>query len=286
MPASIAVIIPCYNQGQYVAEAVDSILRQSYQDFEIIVVNDGSTQQATNDILSRFERPKTRILTTSNQGLSAARNNGIKASLCPYILTLDADDLFEPTFLEKAVAVLDTRPEVGVVTCWVQSFGAMSHLWRPKGGNVRNFLVVSNSCGNALFRRVCWEQVGGYNEAMREGFEDWDFWLSVTAQGWLVHTLQEALFLYRRTPGSMFFTAQKQRLKLIRRLVENNKAVFVQHVVDCMEAQEQRAQRLETIMEGRIRAYETSTALRLGRFLLQPAWSARRLLKRITKKDK
>ena len=103
----VSIIMPCYNQGQYVAEAVDSVLGQTFHDFEIIIINDGSTDQETISTLESFDRPKCLILHTTNQGLAAARNNGIREARGEYILPLDADDRIAPTYLEKAVRVLD-----------------------------------------------------------------------------------------------------------------------------------------------------------------------------------
>ena len=97
--AKVSVIIPCYNQGAYLNEAVESILAQSYRDFEIIVVNDGSTDEETNRLLSGYDRQQTRVLHTENQGLSSARNNGIREAQGEYILPLDADDRIDPTYL-------------------------------------------------------------------------------------------------------------------------------------------------------------------------------------------
>ena len=88
----VSVIIPCYNQGQYIEEAVKSVLAQTYQNFEIIIVNDGSTDEFTNKLLSDYDKQKTKVLHTDNQGLASARNNGIKVAKGKYILPLDADE--------------------------------------------------------------------------------------------------------------------------------------------------------------------------------------------------
>ena len=92
----VSVIIPCYNQGACLEEAVDSVLAQTFQDFEILVVNDGSTDEATIRMLGKYERPKTRVIHTDNQGLAMARNNGIREARGAYILPLDADDKIGP----------------------------------------------------------------------------------------------------------------------------------------------------------------------------------------------
>ena len=113
----VSVVIPCYNQGAFIDDAVNSVLAQTFSDFEIIIVNDGSTDATTNALLERYSRPKTTVIHTENQGVCAARNTAIKAAAGKYILPLDADDKIEPTYLEKAVNVFDNHPETGVVWC-------------------------------------------------------------------------------------------------------------------------------------------------------------------------
>jgi glycosyltransferase involved in cell wall biosynthesis len=100
-PPKVSVIIPCFNQGEYVDQAVDSVLKQSFQDFEIVIVNDGSTDPFTISHLQNYSRQKTTVVHTDNQGLAAARNNGIRQAKSEYILPLDADDKIGATFLEK-----------------------------------------------------------------------------------------------------------------------------------------------------------------------------------------
>lgn len=235
----VSVIIPCYNQGQYVDEAVDSMLNQTFQDFEIIIVNDGSTDEFTLEKLEHYDKPKTKVLHTTNQGLPYARNNGIKIANGEYILPLDADDYFESTFLEKAVQVLDMQSEVGVVTCGMQCFGISQKRHLPKGGGVKDFLTQNNACVASLFRKICWEQAGGYNETPK-GYEDWNLWLDITKRGWLVHVIPEYLFYYRRRPGSMIRESDEIKPDLIKQLVNNHRELFEQYVDEVISEKEQK----------------------------------------------
>jgi len=126
----LSVIVPCYNYGHYLNEALESLYEQTFQNFEIIIVNDGSTEEATLKILERLEKkPKLKILHQQNQGLSATRNNGIKTARGKYICCLDADDKLEPTYFEKALALLESSPETAFVTPWVQYFDASDANW-------------------------------------------------------------------------------------------------------------------------------------------------------------
>ena len=126
---TVSVVIPCFNQGHFVDEAVDSILAQSFDDVEIIIVNDGSTDGHTNRLLQNYPKERARVLTTANQGLAAARNNGIAAAQGTYILPLDADDRILPGYLAKAVTELDKDPAVGIVYCRAALFGAVETAW-------------------------------------------------------------------------------------------------------------------------------------------------------------
>src|SRR5438445_7330148 len=130
-PPRISVIIPCYNLGHYLGEAVDSVLAQTRQDFEIIVVDDGSTDDETQAIVAAFDRPKTQVIRIARRGLAAARNAGIAAASGDILCALDADDRLEPTFFEKALAVLDADPSVTFASAWLRTFGDESWEWTP-----------------------------------------------------------------------------------------------------------------------------------------------------------
>src|SRR5438552_2887722 len=130
-PPRVSVIVPCYNLGKFLAEAVDSVLGQTFQDFEIVVVDDGSTDGATVSVLSAFARPKTRILRAPHAGLAAARNLGIANSSGEYLCALDADDRLDPTFLAKTAAILDRDASIAFVSTWLRTFGEESWEWKP-----------------------------------------------------------------------------------------------------------------------------------------------------------
>lgn len=231
----VSVIIPCYNLGQYLDEAVDSVLAQTYRDFEIIIVNDGSTDEFTNRLLADYDKPKTRVLTTRNQGLSAARNNGIRIAAGEYICCLDADDKYHPQFLEKTVRILDadSNRSVGFVTTFVQVFGESEDIWhcsdyRPFRLVVENLIQVAS-----LFRRECWEKVGGYATNLT-AYEDWNFWLAIVGRGYEWRSIREPLFFYRDRPGSMMKRAEAERLELKRTVNANNLDFIRDHLLDVL----------------------------------------------------
>jgi glycosyltransferase involved in cell wall biosynthesis len=221
--------MPCYNQGQYIDEAVDSVLGQTFQDFEIIVVNDGSTDEDTNRRLDSFDKPRCRVLQTTNQGLAAARNNGIRETSGEYILTLDADDRIGATYLEKAVRVLDGDPNVGIVYCEAEFFGEESGKWQIPPYRFPDVLLQNVIFCSAFFRRSDWEKTRGYQPMF--GWEDYDFWLSLIEMGREVIRMPEVLFYYRRLSGSMIKTmTREQQLIAHTRIFNNHTELYGQNI--------------------------------------------------------
>ncbi len=219
----VSVIIPCYNQGQYLAESIGSVLASDYQELEIIVVDDGSTDPETCRILDSLDYPKTRLVRRQNGGLATARNSGIAASSGAYILPLDADDRIGSQYISQAVAALETDQRVGIVYCHAEKFGAETGSWRlPRFSRWRMGLGNVIFC-SALYRRSDWQQVGGYDESLRRGWEDWDFWLGLLEQGRKVLCLPQVGFYYRKSQVSMA-AGMEPELK-----VELHRHIFFEH---------------------------------------------------------
>lgn len=224
----VSVVIPCYNQGAFVDEAVESVLAQTFRNFEIIIVNDGSTDEATNRLLADYERPQTRIIHTDNQGVAMARNNGIREAAGAYILPLDADDRIAPTYLEQAVALLDNDPETGIVYCLAECFGSRQGRWAVPDFSLRGMLFTNLIFCTALYRKADWERTGGYNPNMRTGWEDWDFWLSLIEMGRRVYRIPKVLFFYRIAAGSRERSMDcERRIDMHMQLMRNHPQLFV-----------------------------------------------------------
>jgi glycosyltransferase involved in cell wall biosynthesis len=205
------VVIPCYRQAEYLAEAVESVVGQTYRDWEIVIVDDGSpddTAAAAESLIAAHPDRRIRLLRQANEGLAAARNAGIAASSGRYILPLDADDILLPEMLERTTALLDAEPGVAIAYTDQRQFGAVSRIVRTADWDTdlqrrRNLFAAT-----ALFRREIWEAVGGYDPAMRQGYEDWDFWLGAAERGFVGRRIPEALFGYRIKPESMHVNAR------------------------------------------------------------------------------
>src|SRR4051812_10996083 len=199
----ISVLLPCFNHGAFIDEAVASVFAQTCQDFEIIVVDDGSTDAATVEKLSSWTVPRLRVLRTENCGLPAARNHAARHASGAVFCALDADDRLAPTWFEKALAVLDGQPSVAFVSHWLETFGDERWTWTPERCDLPALLARNAVNGAALVRREAFEAVGGYDESMREGCEDWDFWLRLVEGGRSGTIVPEVLFHYRRRANSM-----------------------------------------------------------------------------------
>lgn len=225
----VSVVISCYNQGAFIDEAVDSVLSQTFDDFEIIIVNDGSTDAATNALLEKYSRPKTTVLHTLNQGVSAARNTAIKAAAGKYILPLDADDKIEPDYLEKTVAVLDAHPETGVVWCKADFFGAQKGEWELKPFSLKQMMNSGCVFATALFRKSDWERVGGYNVNMVHSLEDWDFWLSFVERNIGFYQIPEILFHYRKHAVSRTTLSNGKNAQSRKSIILNHLNLYAAH---------------------------------------------------------
>lgn len=200
----VSVIVPCYNCGPYIGETIDSVLSQTYQDFEIIIINDGSSEAETVSILRAFDKPKTKVIHTDNQGPAAARNTGIKASSGIYILPLDGDDKIGSTYMEKAVSILDHRANIGIVYCEAEFFGGIVGKWPLPEYQFPRILLGNMIFCSGFYRRSDWERTEGYDpNPLLQGWEDYDFWLYLIELGVEVYRLPEVLFFYRRRTDSI-----------------------------------------------------------------------------------
>jgi len=285
----ISVIIPCFNHGKYIDEAIKSVLTQTFQDFEIIVVNDGSTDDFTVNILSNTNWLNTKVYHIANSGLSAARNYGITHSSGKIIVALDADDIFMPTFFEKGLAILDQNERVGFVSSYIETFGVKKELINHfLSGGIENFINNNNTIACAMFRKQCWIDAGGYDETMKKGYEDWEFWISITSLGWKVHIIPEVLFLYRKSKNSMLIESNKMRPELVKYIFEKHKDSLNNYIVDATYSREQQLFSMNNSFEKEREYYKSlilsikeSEAYLIGSILIFPFSIIKNFLSRI-----
>ncbi len=227
----VSIIIPCFNLGKYLNEAVESVLAQTFQDFELIVVNDGSTDKKTNQIINEFNNSRVKVIHTTNQGLSGARNTGISQSEGEYILPLDADDKIAPTYLEKAVKVLDQNNNIGIVYCEAVFFGEKQGKWVLPEYSFPEILKHNVIFSSSLFRKSDWQKVNGYNLNMIYGWEDYDFWLSIIELKREVFKIPEILFFYRSRLDSMNNCMKNEhRLYSYKQIFKNHREMYADNI--------------------------------------------------------
>src|SRR6185312_5477330 len=171
----VSVIVPCFNHGIYLGECLESILIQTYQNWECIIIDNGSTDNTKQVSESYIQKDKRfKYIYNSVKGVSLARNTGIKNSVGKYILPVDADDKIAPPYISEAVAVLEKRENVKLVYCNAKLFGSVNRDWVLPDYSLKNMLIENIIFCSAVFRRKDFDASNGYNEQMVEGFEDWD----------------------------------------------------------------------------------------------------------------
>lgn len=202
---ALSVVIPCYNQGEFILEAVSSVRDCQDSIYEVIIVNDGSTDASTLKVLTYLKDNGYQVIDQNNQGLARARNSGIKAAKGLYILPLDADNKIRGAYIPKAVDILDKHPEVGVVYGNAEFFGEKTGVHAVPDFHINRILLGNYIDACAVFRKVVWKECGGYDPKIPDklGYEDWDFWLGVAEKGWKFYHLPEVLFDYRIRGNSM-----------------------------------------------------------------------------------
>lgn len=204
----VSVIVPCYDTAKYVTATLESVFAQTYRDYEVVVVNDGSPDTPE---LERALAPWTNRIVyvkTENQGLAGARNNGIRASKGELIALLDSDDMWEPNYLEVQVHKLDEDPSADIVYPRARIFGdgeGSGVLLTASRGDVTFISLVQETCSvivSALARRAAFERVGLFDSSLRS-CEDFDMWLRCVKSGSRIIYHNEVLLRYRRRPGSL-----------------------------------------------------------------------------------
>jgi len=204
---AVSIIMPCYNLGKYIEDAIESLLKQTFQDFHLTIVDDASTDPETKRILSNLALPENASLVTEkkNLGLSGVRNKYILRAKSKYVFSFDPDDILKPTFLEKSVAYLESNLKKAAVATWLEKFGIESGVVKlnEELASLPSMLISNHYLGSCVFRKEVFSEVGGYDTAqVVYGAEDYDFWLSVLEKGWSLGVIEEPLFKYRRLANS------------------------------------------------------------------------------------
>ena len=265
---TVSVMIPYYNCKEYIVETVQSILSQSHQNFEIIIVDDGSAPEHA-DYLRDFlaDKPAIRYAVQNNQGVAAARNHAARLAGGKYFLFLDSDDLILPDYIEKCVTVLENNPDCKLVYPLAEYFDAQEGLWNlPDYDGLESLLKGNRIPIISMHRAEDFVSLGGFDENLTT-HEDWDFWIRLLSNGGTVIRIPEVLFRYRkRRDGSSLINRLEQNPDLNRedwqKVYEKNRALFMQHHLgysDCIQKISLLEQQVQSLSELNLQLREDNT---------------------------
>jgi glycosyltransferase involved in cell wall biosynthesis len=274
--AQVAIVIPCFNHGEFLLEAIASVERSVSVPYELVIVNDGSRDRHTLEVLACLRRAGYRIVDQDNRGLAEARNRGIREANRGTFLPLDADNRLRPGFVEAALDVLARDRSVMAVYGDRREYGLRSGRVQVGVPDLNRLL-----CGNyidacAVIRLEAWRACGGYDPEMPvQGTEDWDLWLSMLERGFTLHRLDMETFDYRVRPESMLSeTADPEVQAAIERYVLAKHAPFyLQHLrrqVDRLDILETTLAETEAQLTALRRTSSSSEARPSGHSSLQP----------------
>lgn len=226
---SACVIVPCHRHAGVLPEAIESVLVQERADWECVIVDDGSpddTAAVARALAERDPQRRIRLVQREHGGVAAARNSGVRASTAPLLVPLDADDRLHPRYLAAVLARFDERSEVDLVFTDMRAFGARDEVdalgeFEPAGLLRENALPVTSA-----FRRALWERAGGYDDRLRDGYEDWSFWIACVEAGAIVSHVAEPLFHYRASDAGLLPRAQEGDAWLKARIIVGHSASF------------------------------------------------------------
>jgi len=223
---TVSVVVPCYNGGRYLDVLCASLAAQTFRDFEIVIVDDGSTDDETRHKLAQLEG-RARIIRQENRGLAAARNAGFRAASADFVLPLDCDDTIEPAFLAETVPVLRAAPpNVVFVFTHMRLTGAIEGVL-PRHFNRFDQLFLNRLPYCLLMRKSAWQAVGGYDENMRDGYEDWEFNIRLTLAGYQGVEIAKPLFVYFvSSQGMLMSRSARMHGTLWRRIRQRHAEIY------------------------------------------------------------
>ena len=224
----LSIIMPCYNQAQYIDEAIQSVIRQTYKDWELIIVDDGSTDDSFS-IAKRYAQSDSRIKAFSqdNGGPSKARNNGVKRSSGKYIMFFDSDDRLAPQYLDIGVQYMTSHPECTVFYSRLKRFGKMNDEVGIHFISYEQELCVSSLFLTCIIKRSDFVRIGGFDEQMK-GYEDWEMFIRLLYHNDNVYQYPEIMFFYRwnMDEGSVNLQAIRRSKEIMEYIYDKNRAIY------------------------------------------------------------
>lgn len=273
----ISVIVPCYNQAEYLAETLQSVLDQEYQHWECIIVNDGSPDN-TEDIAEQWVNKDSRFkyFKKENGGLSNARNFGIKQASGIYILPLDSDDKIGTQYISEAIDVFDKNPETKVVYSNLILFGSKNLELNLPPFTYKDLLTENRIFCSGIYSKSDYMKTSGYNPNMVGGLEDWDFWLQLIKEGDIVVKLEKFHFYYRIKDISMLSSLNKEKNeRLLLQIFKNHVPLYLEYfnpIRDHIEAD---------YFKKEAEMYKNSDEYKAGAFLYAPIKFVKKIFRKI-----
>ena len=237
-PPRISVVVPCFDQGEWVESAVLSVFEQRQSSWEVILVDDGSTDPETVQTLDELASwPRVELIRLENRGLPGARNAGISRAQGEFFVPLDADDELHPEYLSSMAEALESNPDAGYAHCNGRYIGDLNGYWITRPYNPYQLLLSNSVLGCALVRRSAWEAVEGYDETMTDGHEDWEFWIKLLEAGWDQVKLPTPLFRYRIHGHTMSVDALAHLEEARRSIVSRHPDLFSGEAMKALKAE-------------------------------------------------
>ena len=226
----VSIIIACYNHAKFLEKSISSALSQDYPNLEVIVANDGSTDNSL-EVALKFNNIK--LISHENKGVIYTRNNAIKESKGYYILPLDADDyLASDDVVSKMVAKLE-KEEADLISGNFQEFGESNKLFKAESKESKDLLTSNHIPATSLYTKKIFNKVGGYSEKMKGGYEDWEFNIKVFNAG-KIAKIDKIIFYYRIQKNSRNKDASKKAIQLFNIIVDNNKDIYSKNIVELL----------------------------------------------------
>jgi glycosyltransferase involved in cell wall biosynthesis len=258
----VTIFVPCYNMGAYIGDALQSVYAQTYKDYEIIIVDDGSADEYTLKQLKNISKrhPEIRIYYKENSGLSGAKNYGIERANGEYIVCLDADDRLESTYLEKTVKLMDQKKsdKVAFVTTWVQEFGLRNDIWQTSGFDMPKLLITNVVHAGSIFRKDVWEEVGGFKK-VGASYEDWEFWINIVEKGYKWDIVEEVLFFYRIRKNSLLASAKSSHIEIYKTNYGLHPQIYKQYAKELVIENAREIKELREVISEKNKAIEAYT---------------------------
>lgn len=224
MDPKFSIIIPLYNKEKYIKSTLASISEQSFKDFEAIIIDDGSTDKSP-EIAASFCQGKDNFIyiKKENTGVIETRNFGFKLAKGQLILPFDADDVMLPNFLRDINQAAESNKSCDVFSPSVEHNGKIrSH----RKINTARILFRNEIPANTAFRKICLQSVKGYNQNMKDGFEDYDFWIYFLENNHRFMRVKKSKYIYTQTDSSRNQEALPRRSKLLRQIYENHQRTY------------------------------------------------------------